>query len=115
MTADPITALLAGSYRDPDTGSLLACDARAVAIEDSLDGREVELVAGLGLGERLGLIADVDTYGALGGRVARALGAKYAVDEVVLPARPHADDVTIATIAARMGAVDAVVAVGSGT
>jgi glycerol-1-phosphate dehydrogenase [NAD(P)+] len=115
MTTDPIAALLAGSYRDPDTGSLLACDARAVAIEDTLDGREVELVASLGLGERLGLIADVDTYAALGERVARALAARYAVEPVVLPAHPHADDATIAALAARLGPVDAVVAVGSGT
>src|SRR5262245_38276383 len=70
---DPLTLLLAGQYPDPETGELLAAAARSVVIEDSLDGREVELVAALGVGHRLALVADVDTYDALGRRVERAL------------------------------------------
>jgi glycerol-1-phosphate dehydrogenase [NAD(P)+] len=112
---DPIAALLAGAYRDPETGSLLACDSRAIVIEDSLAGREVELVESLKLGPRLALVADVDTYAALGQRVSRALTSRFGITEIVLPRRPHADDVTIEAISERLGEVDAVVAVGSGT
>ncbi len=113
--ADPIAALLAGGYRDPETGAVLACDARAVAIADDLDGAEQELVASVALGERLGVISDVDTRAALGARVVRALAGRHRVEEVVLAARPHADADTVARIAAQLGPVDGVVAVGSGT
>ena len=115
IIADPLAALLAGAYRDPESGSLLACDSRALVIEDSLDGREVDLVAGLKLGPRLAVLADVDTYAALGERVSRALGSRFEIEELVLPRRPHADDVTIEAIGERLPDVDAVVAVGSGT
>ena len=113
--ADPIALLLAGQYPDPETGALLACESRAVAIEDTLDGREVELVAALGVGDTLGLVADVDTYAAMGERVERALASRYRVHRLVLPRRPHCDVDTVDAIAARLEPCDAIVTVGSGT
>src|SRR5689334_15291518 len=64
---DPLAQLLAGAYRDPDApdGPPLAAAARALVIADSLADREVELVAALGLGPRLAIVADDDTWAAL--------------------------------------------------
>jgi glycerol-1-phosphate dehydrogenase [NAD(P)+] len=113
---DPIALLLAGQYPDPQTGERLGAAARSVEIDDSLDGREVELVAALDLGHHLALVADVDTYAALGRRVERALASRYSVQRIVLDRAPHADTATIARIGAGLDArTDAVVAVGSGT
>ncbi len=113
--ADPIALLLAGQYPDPETGALLACESKAVAIEDTLEGREVELVSALGVGERLALVADVDTHAAMGARVERALASRYRVQAIVLPRRPHCDVDTVDALVARLEPCDAIVAVGSGT
>ena len=113
---DPIARLLAGTYPDPETGELLRCEARAVAIADTLAGQEVELVEKLGLGDRLALVCDVDTFVALGNRVERALASRFAVQRIQLPRKPHADVATIDRIVAQVEAgTHAIVAVGSGT
>jgi glycerol-1-phosphate dehydrogenase [NAD(P)+] len=113
---DPLAALLAGRYRDPETGERLAAAARAVVIEDSLAGREADLVAALGVGPRLAVVSDVDTHAALGERVERALASRFTVQRVVLGREPHADAETLARLSAGLdAALDAVVAVGSGT
>lgn len=113
---DPIALLLAGQYRDPEGGKLLGCEARSVVIEDSLEGREAELVEALGLGKKLALLADVDTYGVMGERVEKALESRFEVQRLVLPRRPYPDRKTINLISAELApGTDAVVAVGSGT
>ena len=113
---DPLAQLLAGRYRDPETGELLGAAARSVVIEDSLAGRECELVAALDLGRRLALVADDDTHAALGQRVERALASRFTVQRVVLGRAPHADADTLARLSAAIDpGIDAVVAVGSGT
>lgn len=113
---DPIALLLAGQYPDPQTGERLGAAARSVVIDDSLDGREAELVAAQGLGHHLAVVADEDTYVALGRRVERALGSRFAVQRIVLDRAPRADTATIARLGACLDArIDAVVAVGSGT
>ena len=113
---DPIAQLLAGRYPDPETGALLGAAARSVVIDDSLDGREVELVAALGLGHHLAVVADEDTYAALGRRVERALAARFAVQRVVLDRAPHADTATIDRLVEHLDPrTEAIVAVGSGT
>jgi glycerol-1-phosphate dehydrogenase [NAD(P)+] len=114
--ADPIAALLAGRYPDPETGELLGAAARAVVIEDSLDGREVELIAALGLGDRLAVVGDDATFAALGDRVVRALGSRFTVQRLGLGRAPHADSETVARLVAALDpGTCAVVAVGSGT
>ncbi len=113
---DPLLQLLAGRYRDPETGETLGVAARSVVIEDSLDGGEAELVAALDLGDRLALVSDDDTYAALGQRVERALASRFTVQRVVLGREPHADTDTLARLSAALDpGIDAVVAVGSGT
>jgi glycerol-1-phosphate dehydrogenase [NAD(P)+] len=114
--ADPLGELLAGRYRDPHTGELLAAAARSLVIDDSLEGREAELVDALGLGRRLAIVSDVDTFAALGERVERALASRFTVQRVTLGREPHADVETLARLAAALDPrLDAVVAVGSGT
>src|SRR5688572_3263745 len=115
-SGDPIALLLAGHYPDPETGEHLAAAARSVVIDDSLDGREVDLVAALDAGDHLAVVADEDTYAALGRRVERALATRFAVQRIVLPRAPHADTATVAQLTAALATpIDAIVAVGSGT
>ena len=113
---DPLALLLAGQYPDPETGELLSAAARSVVIDDSLDGREVDLVAALDVGHHLALVADEDTFPVLGRRVERALATRFAVQRIVLPHAPHADAATVAQLITAIATpVDAIVAVGSGT
>jgi glycerol-1-phosphate dehydrogenase [NAD(P)+] len=113
---DPIAQLLAGTYRDPETGEPLAAAARSVAIEPTLEGREAELVAALDLGEHLAVISDTNTYDVLGRRVERALASRFTVQRITLDRDVHADPSTIARIVEQLDArTDAIVAVGSGT
>src|SRR4051812_33302793 len=113
---DPLAELLAGRYRDPETGEPLAPAARSVGIADSLDGSEAELVEALDLGRRLAVAADADTDAALGHRVERALASRFTVQRVVLGREPYADTDTLARLEAALDpGIDAVVAVGSGT
>jgi len=113
---DLIAELVGGGHPDPDGGPALDVKLRSVAIETSLDGREVELVRDLDLGDALAVVSDVDTHAALGARVERALASGFRVQSVVLPERPHADDATVATLRDELDpGTDALVAVGSGT
>jgi glycerol-1-phosphate dehydrogenase [NAD(P)+] len=113
-TADPLELLLAGRYPDPDTGELLGAAARAVVIEPTLAGRELELLDSLALGPRLALIADRITYDVLGRRVEAAIAGKRAVQAIVLDAIT-VDFATVERITGALAPIDAVVAVGSGT
>ncbi|HEY4178558.1 MAG TPA: iron-containing alcohol dehydrogenase [Kofleriaceae bacterium] len=115
MNKDPIALLLAGQYPDPETGALLAADARDVVIADSLAGREVELLRGLGVGPHLAVVSDPNTHAALGARIERALASAFTVQSIVLP-HPHADMSTVDALAAALAPnTDAIIAVGSGT
>lgn len=109
-----IDDLLAGRWRDPDTGEKPRFPIAAIAIEPSLDGREAELIAPLRLGTRLAVVGDPRTWEALGRRVQRALKKIARVDGVVL-GDPHADLATAADLIERSRAADALIAVGSGT
>jgi len=108
-----LDALLAGAFPDPDGGAPLAAPTRSVAIAETLAGRESALVAALGLGPRLALVDDDNTYRVLGERVAAALGT--GVQEIRLPGRPHADVATVERLRRDSADCDALIAVGSGT
>lgn len=113
---DPIEALLAGRYRDPDTGELLAAESRAVVIEDSLAGCEADLIAALDVGRHVAVVSDRTTHEVLGARVERALAARFEVQSIVLEAGPHADEATVARLLAALDPrTELVIAVGSGT
>ncbi len=114
--SDAIDLLLAGRYPDPQTGQLLAAQAREVVIADSLDGDEAALVTRLGVGRHLAIVSDATTHAVLGKRVECALAGRFDVQSIVLPASPRADSETVAAVLAAMApATDAIIAVGSGT
>jgi glycerol-1-phosphate dehydrogenase [NAD(P)+] len=109
-----IEELIAGRWRDPTTGRSVRTETRAIVIERSLDGGEAELIAPLGLGRRLAVVCDRNTFDALGRRVARALASVATIDSLVLDA-PVADLATVDELRARAAAAEALIAVGSGT
>lgn len=111
-----IDAVRLGRWVNPRTGRPgPASPVRALTIAESLAGREAGLVEELDVEGPLALVADPDTWEAMGRRVARALGAAgRAPREVVLEPRPHADLASAAALAERLRGVAHVVAVGSG-
>jgi glycerol-1-phosphate dehydrogenase [NAD(P)+] len=115
VETDSIQAILAGRYRDTDTGEAVAVPTRSVLIADTLAGREQELVAGLGFGESLLLVCDPNTFEALGYRVAAALSPRFRLVTLVLPTPLEADARRSEQVRAACEPLDAVIAVGSGT
>jgi glycerol-1-phosphate dehydrogenase [NAD(P)+] len=115
MSAELLQRLLDGRLADPENGSPVSVATRAVVIAPSLRGREAPLIQALDLGTRIALVADADTWPALGSRIAGALGSAYCVAPIILPAKPHADMDTVQRVRARSSHTDAFIAVGSGT
>ena len=106
-----------GRWRDPRTGQpgpRAAVD--RILISDDLDGAEADLISGLGLRGDITLVADPDTWDALGNRVAASLrAAGRPVSEVLLDHKPHATIAATEDLAARLQGADTIVAVGAGT
>ena len=115
MTKNTLDRLMAGHYDDPDGGPVLDPLTRVVAIDDSLAGREAELVAGLGLGSSLAVVCDDNTHRVLGARVAAALAAIARISEVRLGDAPHGDGETVAALRRETAACDGLIAVGAGS
>jgi glycerol-1-phosphate dehydrogenase [NAD(P)+] len=115
MSAELLQRLLDGKLTDPETGDAIVVPTRRVAIEHSLRSREAALVQDLDLGTRLALVADADTWAALGSRISGALSSAFCVSPVILPAKPHADMQTVQQVRAHSSPVEALIAVGSGT
>lgn len=101
-----------GRWSHPKTGVAPGrCPFEIIAIEDSLDGAEADLVNRLGFTGSVCVVSDRNTHDAMGARVHRAIGAK---GEVVLDS-PHADEAAIAHLTPLLKGYDHVIAVGSGT
>jgi glycerol-1-phosphate dehydrogenase [NAD(P)+] len=115
MARDTIEHLLDGSLPDPDGGPPLTVPTRQVVIADSFDGCEADLVADLGLGRRLAVVSDENTWPVLGARVLDALGGIAQVTDIRLLGRPHADGDTVSVIRRESISCDALIAVGAGT
>ncbi|WP_324762329.1 sn-glycerol-1-phosphate dehydrogenase [Sinorhizobium meliloti] len=109
-----IDDILAGNWINPETGRPASVPYEKIAIAESLDGAEADLVASLGLGERYAVVSDAATWDAMGGRVASALKSLGPVDAVILD-HPHADMGAVSALTERLSGADAVIAVGSGT
>jgi glycerol-1-phosphate dehydrogenase [NAD(P)+] len=112
---DTLGQLLAGAFRDPEGGAPLIAPIRTVVIEDSLAGREADLVAQLELGGRLAVVSDPTTRAVLGRRIEQALGKIAEVESVVLPGHPKPDLETVNRLRQAAVGASALVAVGSGT
>lgn len=106
-----------GRWTNPRTGrSAPRAMADRILIDDSLSGAEDELISGVGLTGDVTLVADPDTWDAMGSRVAKALRRSgRAVSEVLLERRPHATIAAADALAERLQEAEAIVAVGSGT
>ena len=84
-------------------------------IEDSLAGREADLVGALELGSRLAVVSDPTTRAVLGRRVEQALGRIAEVESIVLPEHPEPDLETVDRLRKATLEASALIAVGSGT
>lgn len=106
-----------GRWRHPRTGRLAPrAEVEHIVIADSLDGAEADLVAAAGLTGAVALVADPDTWDALGARVAQRLRrAGVGVAEVLLDRAPHATIPAAAALAGRLAGAGGIVAVGAGT
>ncbi len=109
-----IDDIVGGRWTNPETGMLASVPYEKIVIEESLDGHEADLVADLALGERYTVVADADTWDAMGSRVAGALGSLGPVDTVILD-HPHADMAHVADLSEKLAGAEGIVAVGSGT
>lgn len=87
-----------------------------IVIADSVDGQEADLVTDLGLTGDITIVADPNTWDALGSRVASALrSVGRTVNEVILQRDVHATVRDADALAERLADAEAIVAVGSGT
>ena len=109
-----IDDIVDGQWTNPETGQLARVPYDAIVIDESLDGAEADLVAGLKLGERFTVVADTNTWDAMGSRVAGALRRLGPVENVVLD-HPHADMANAEDLRQKLHGAEAVIAVGSGT
>lgn len=110
--ADPlIQEFVEGRYVDRMTGKTIPCSLQKVVTTESTAGQEGELLSGLGLGQRLGIVADENTWEVLGRRVQAALPNA----EAILLEKPKADEKNAALLKDKARHVDGLVAVGSGT
>ncbi|MDQ0472476.1 iron-containing alcohol dehydrogenase [Labrys wisconsinensis] len=109
-----IEDVVAGRWKDPQTGKAAVLPFEAIELAETTDGREADLIAPLRLGRRLAVVSDENTVEVMGRRVARALAAIATVDEVVLTGSLDCDEATIARVGALTRHADGVVAVGSG-
>lgn len=87
------------------------CPVRAIVLGESLAERAEALLRSSGLAGRLAVVADPNTWEALG----RAVTAALPGAEPIVLRDPHADVATATTLLERTRHADALVAVGSGT
>jgi glycerol-1-phosphate dehydrogenase [NAD(P)+] len=106
--------MVAGKWINPETGRPATVPYERIVIAESLDGAEAGLISDLRLGDRLAIVADADTWDAMGSRVAASIGKLGPVDTVILD-HPHADVATVAALEAKLSSAEGVIAVGSGT
>ncbi len=108
-----IDDLRLGRWRHPETGRPppeLAND--MIVIREDLDGGEGDFLQALDMTGSVAVVADPDTWDALGHRIGRNLGNRASA---VILERPHADLQAVEELKARLVGYDSVVAVGSGT
>jgi glycerol-1-phosphate dehydrogenase [NAD(P)+] len=110
-----IEDVIAGRWKDPETGKAASVPFETIQIEEDLTGREAELVRSLKLGDRVTVVADHNTWDVLGQRIRKALAPHMTVYELVLRPDIHCDEPTIASIGEQTADSDALVAVGSGS
>jgi glycerol-1-phosphate dehydrogenase [NAD(P)+] len=89
---------------------------RSLVIDTSLEGREADLVTALAVPDPIAVVADANTWEAMGRRITGALAcAGRTVTGIVLDGTLHADMATAADLDEKVRGFGHVIAVGSGT
>jgi len=110
-----LAELVAGTWREPETGKQYDIGIQDIVIRDSLDGAEAELVGRLHAGQSITIISDEFTHAAVGARIYKALRSDgFAVKEYIWKS-PVCSDEGVAHIRDVTGRCDVRIAVGSGT
>ena len=109
-----IGELVPGRWHDPHTGVKQTIPVESIAIADTLDGSEAELVHRVHPGKSLCVVSDQWTRAALGERVFRALQPLGNVKEFVWE-RPRITPDGLDELMAGAGHAQVVIAIGSGT
>ena len=114
--AGVLTDLVAGRWRHPISGKVASVSFKSIAIRETLDGAEPELIASAGFaGKNLAIVSDRFTYDALAGRVVHNLKvAGFDIDDIIWP-KPRCSDEGVEELRGLTSNADALVAVGSGT
>jgi glycerol-1-phosphate dehydrogenase [NAD(P)+] len=112
---DILDKLLAGDFRDPDTGERLHVPVKSLVIQPSLAGSEAELVKALDLPKPYAVLSDDNTHLALGRRIETALASLGKIIPIRLGKRPHPDDKTAQHVMQMGEGAGSYIAVGSGT
>ena len=110
-----LAELVAGTWVEPDTGKQYDIGIKDIAIRDSLDGAEAELISRVHGGQTLLVVSDEHTHAAIGERVYKALHCGgFTVDEYIWK-QPGCSDEGVQHIRDVSRNYDASIAVGSGT
>jgi glycerol-1-phosphate dehydrogenase [NAD(P)+] len=112
---DNLNKLLAGTYRDPDTGEFLHVPMKTLVIEPTLAGHEGDLIKVLDLPKPFAILSDDSTFEALGSRVEAALASLGEIIPIRLGKRPHPDDKTAERVMREGERAGSYIAVGSGS
>ena len=115
MSAKALAQVLAGTYRDRQSGQPVKVGVANVHIAPSLAGIEGDLIAAIDLGAKITLVSDPRTHEVMGARVESALAKMGRLHQMLFVEEPHADDEAVGRIRAATHACDSFVAVGSGT
>src|SRR5690606_24167000 len=96
-------------------GRIFALPATRIVLESTLRGRVAELLRQSGWDRKVALVADPDTYRAMGGWLEEELQDLEKVELILLSEKPHPDTAILAHIQERAKDAQALIAVGSGT
>ncbi len=110
-----IRDVIAGDWKDPETGKAAKVPFETILIEDSLDGGAADITASLKLGKRLAVVSDTNTVEAMGRRVAKEMRGLASIEEIVFPGDTVCDEPTIALMQEKTRHADGIVVVGSGS
>lgn len=111
VTSDPINNLLSTDFQLPETAKSVRCPIRSLIFEQSLEGREHDLLHDLDFPKSPTIVCDPDTYDVLARRVSAAVpNSKLVVIET-----PKADQATVEQLIDQTRHAEAMVAVGAGT
>lgn len=110
-----IDDVIAGRWRDPETGKKAVMPFETIHLSEDLEGGGADMVAPLNMGRRLAVISDVNTHEAMGRRIARELKALGTIDEIIVSGHTHCNEPTIADMREKTRHADGLVVVGSGS